>query len=214
MANEYFPSISALNQTNSCPVICMHFQIHTHILTDKQSSELMVQYFSWQELRPCKDKYIGSEWEPSACTFNHPEPASDCLNLARAKLEPLCFFCPAVHDWLHALTGQLWSLWTMLTHSPSVSSPCVDIDECNSGDNLCQRNANCINIPGSYRCECSPGFKLSPTGACVGESSLSDRSDSTSKVDGVCRWYVENVKYCHFLGKCKVWLVLSIDTSP
>uniref|UniRef100_A0A4W4F9J8 Fibrillin 2b n=1 Tax=Electrophorus electricus TaxID=8005 RepID=A0A4W4F9J8_ELEEL len=44
---------------------------------------------------------------------------------------------------------------------------CEDIDECNSGDNLCQRNANCINIPGSFRCECSPGFKLSPSGACV-----------------------------------------------
>ncbi|KAL0161598.1 hypothetical protein M9458_045323, partial [Cirrhinus mrigala] len=44
---------------------------------------------------------------------------------------------------------------------------CEDIDECNSGDNLCQRNANCINIPGSYRCECSAGFKLSPSGACV-----------------------------------------------
>ncbi|XP_049577285.1 fibrillin-2b isoform X1 [Syngnathus scovelli] len=44
---------------------------------------------------------------------------------------------------------------------------CEDIDECNSGDNLCQRNAKCINIPGSYRCECSPGFKLSPTGACL-----------------------------------------------
>ncbi|KAM9357797.1 fibrillin-2b [Symphorus nematophorus] len=44
---------------------------------------------------------------------------------------------------------------------------CEDIDECNSGDNLCQRNANCINIPGSYRCECSPGFKLSPSGACL-----------------------------------------------
>ncbi|XP_057697171.1 fibrillin-2b isoform X1 [Corythoichthys intestinalis] len=44
---------------------------------------------------------------------------------------------------------------------------CEDIDECNSGDNLCQRNAKCINIPGSYRCECSPGFKLSPSGACV-----------------------------------------------
>uniref|UniRef100_A0AAZ3Q2V8 Fibrillin 2b n=1 Tax=Oncorhynchus tshawytscha TaxID=74940 RepID=A0AAZ3Q2V8_ONCTS len=44
---------------------------------------------------------------------------------------------------------------------------CEDIDECNSGDNLCQRNANCINFPGSYRCECSPGFKLSPSGACV-----------------------------------------------
>ncbi|TSK53727.1 Fibrillin-2 [Bagarius yarrelli] len=44
---------------------------------------------------------------------------------------------------------------------------CEDIDECNSGDNLCQRNANCNNIPGSFRCECSPGFKLSPSGACV-----------------------------------------------
>uniref|UniRef100_A0A8C2J4J2 Fibrillin 2b n=1 Tax=Cyprinus carpio TaxID=7962 RepID=A0A8C2J4J2_CYPCA len=43
----------------------------------------------------------------------------------------------------------------------------TDIDECNSGDNLCQRNANCINIPGSYRCECSAGFKLSPSGACL-----------------------------------------------
>ncbi len=46
----------------------------------------------------------------------------------------------------------------------------IDIDECNSGDNLCQRNANCINIPGSYRCECLAGFKLSPSGACLGES--------------------------------------------
>lgn len=48
----------------------------------------------------------------------------------------------------------------------------TDIDECNSGDNLCQRNAKCINIPGSYRCECSPGFKLSPSGACLGECIL------------------------------------------
>uniref|UniRef100_A0A8C0UNZ1 Fibrillin 1 n=1 Tax=Cyanistes caeruleus TaxID=156563 RepID=A0A8C0UNZ1_CYACU len=42
-----------------------------------------------------------------------------------------------------------------------------DIDECSNGDNLCQRNADCINSPGSYRCECAAGFKLSPNGACV-----------------------------------------------
>ncbi|MEQ2157826.1 hypothetical protein GOODEAATRI_005790 [Goodea atripinnis] len=48
------------------------------------------------------------------------------------------------------------------------NKPCEPyIDECNSGDNLCQRNANCINIPGSYRCECSQGFTLSPGGACL-----------------------------------------------
>lgn len=45
----------------------------------------------------------------------------------------------------------------------------ADIDECSSGENLCQRNADCLNIPGSYRCECSSGYKLSPSGACVGK---------------------------------------------
>lgn len=96
----------------------------------------------------------------------------------------------------------------------SLSSSCVDIDECNSGDNLCQRNANCINIPGSYRCECSPGFKLSPSGACVGESSLS--RDSHLKIPG--KWTErlivvvneENVKHGHplLLGEiyCNVHL--------
>lgn len=50
-----------------------------------------------------------------------------------------------------------------------VALPPPDIDECSSGENLCQRNADCINIPGSYRCECSTGYKLSPSGACVGK---------------------------------------------
>uniref|UniRef100_A0A3P9AJ59 Fibrillin 2b n=1 Tax=Esox lucius TaxID=8010 RepID=A0A3P9AJ59_ESOLU len=57
---------------------------------------------------------------------------------------------------------------------------CEDIDECNSGDNLCQRNANCINIPGSYRCECSPGFKLSPSGACVDRNECQEISNVCS----------------------------------
>uniref|UniRef100_A0A8C5I4Y5 Fibrillin-2-like n=1 Tax=Gouania willdenowi TaxID=441366 RepID=A0A8C5I4Y5_GOUWI len=56
---------------------------------------------------------------------------------------------------------------------------CEDIDECNSGDNLCQRNAKCINIPGSYRCECSAGFKLTPSGACL------DR-DECQEIPNVC----------------------------
>lgn len=58
-------------------------------------------------------------------------------------------------------------LW-FLTLSLGIS----DIDECSNGDNLCQRNADCINSPGSYRCECAAGFKLSPNGACVGKKSV------------------------------------------
>lgn len=45
----------------------------------------------------------------------------------------------------------------------------LDNDECSGSEILCQRNADCINSPGSYRCECSDGFKLSPVGACIGE---------------------------------------------
>lgn len=57
-----------------------------------------------------------------------------------------------------------------------------DIDECSNGDNLCQRNADCINSPGSYRCECAAGFKLSPNGACVGKKSV----DFSRLFESVC----------------------------
>lgn len=80
------------------------------------------------------------------------------------------------------------STYTFWTFSTS------DIDECNSGDNLCQRNANCINIPGSYRCECSAGFKLSPSGACVGESvsALTDKNVTNPEVNLLNSFFSQN----------------------
>uniref|UniRef100_A0A674K3X4 Fibrillin 3 n=1 Tax=Terrapene triunguis TaxID=2587831 RepID=A0A674K3X4_9SAUR len=62
---------------------------------------------------------------------------------------------------------------------------CADIDECSSGENLCQRNADCINIPGSYRCECSTGYKLSPSGACVGRNECQEIPNVCSHGDCV-----------------------------
>ncbi|XP_029819725.1 LOW QUALITY PROTEIN: fibrillin-2 [Manacus vitellinus] len=61
----------------------------------------------------------------------------------------------------------------------------IDIDECSSGENLCQRNADCINIPGSYRCECSTGYKLSPSGACVGRNECQEIPNVCSHGDCV-----------------------------
>uniref|UniRef100_A0A8C2T004 Fibrillin 3 n=1 Tax=Coturnix japonica TaxID=93934 RepID=A0A8C2T004_COTJA len=61
----------------------------------------------------------------------------------------------------------------------------ADIDECSSGENLCQRNADCINIPGSYRCECSTGYKLSPSGACVGRNECQEIPNVCSHGDCV-----------------------------
>lgn len=43
-----------------------------------------------------------------------------------------------------------------------------DIDECQNGP-VCQQNAACLNLPGSYRCECKPGYRFTPTGQCLGK---------------------------------------------
>ncbi|KAL4837391.1 hypothetical protein H8958_022066 [Nasalis larvatus] len=41
----------------------------------------------------------------------------------------------------------------------------TDIDECQNGP-VCQRNAECINTAGSYRCDCKPGYRFTSTGQC------------------------------------------------
>ena len=33
-----------------------------------------------------------------------------------------------------------------------------DIDECLQQPPLCQNNATCVNLDGTYRCDCVPGF--------------------------------------------------------
>lgn len=56
------------------------------------------------------------------------------------------------------------------THCVYLLCVCVsDIDECSSREPVCQRNADCFNRPGSYQCECSEGYILTPDGACAGE---------------------------------------------
>ena len=36
---------------------------------------------------------------------------------------------------------------------------CLDIDECENGENACDVNALCSNNPGSYMCQCIRGFE-------------------------------------------------------
>ena len=36
------------------------------------------------------------------------------------------------------------------------NSTCIDIDECSETEEIC-RHGDCINLPGSFKCECHPG---------------------------------------------------------
>ena len=46
---------------------------------------------------------------------------------------------------------------------------CIDIDECVATRDICGRNANCANLPGTFRCECPSGFQGDPQQACEGD---------------------------------------------
>ena len=36
---------------------------------------------------------------------------------------------------------------------------CDDIDECSNGENECDENSDCTNLPGSYDCQCHYGYE-------------------------------------------------------
>ena len=36
----------------------------------------------------------------------------------------------------------------------------IDIDECASGEADCKQDSQCINVPGSYACQCKLGYHL------------------------------------------------------
>ena len=48
----------------------------------------------------------------------------------------------------------------------------VDVDECNVTADVCGSHAQCINLNGGYRCECSVGFAFDDdTAMCTGTTS-------------------------------------------
>lgn len=49
----------------------------------------------------------------------------------------------------------------------------IDIDECSVDKNACDSYQNCVNTPGSFRCECKSGFSMDKVlNACVGELAI------------------------------------------
>ena len=39
---------------------------------------------------------------------------------------------------------------------------CVDISECISSPDVCGKEGQCVEVPGTFRCNCTQGLQLSP----------------------------------------------------
>ncbi|XP_077143312.1 protein kinase C-binding protein NELL1 isoform X4 [Ranitomeya variabilis] len=98
---------------------------------------------------------------------------------------------------------------------------CRDIDECAAKMHYCQANTMCVNLPGSYRCDCLPGYTRVDDFSCTehdecgnGQSSCDENSICTNSVEGhsctckpgyvgngtICRAFCE--EGCRYGGTC------------
>uniref|UniRef100_A0A673Z6N1 Neural EGFL like 1 n=1 Tax=Salmo trutta TaxID=8032 RepID=A0A673Z6N1_SALTR len=87
------------------------------------------------------------------------------------------------------------------------STYCEDIDECATQMHYCQANTACVNLPGSHRCDCLPGFIRVDDYSCTehdecasGQSSCDDNAICTNTIRGhLCSCkpgYVGNGSIC------------------
>lgn len=66
--------------------------------------------------------------------------------------------------------------------SPYCASPCPDVDECQTGVHRCGDGQTCQNLPGTYRCECQPGYQYDMfRKMCVGMYSRRGHDDDELK---------------------------------
>ncbi|XP_069493571.1 nidogen-2 [Ambystoma mexicanum] len=102
---------------------------------------------------------------------------------------------------------------------------CVDVDECVAGFTRCSAHSLCLNLPGSYRCECEAGYEFagdghtcvvipSPTNPCEdgrNNCAPSDVAQCISHGDGtfrcVCRpGYTGSGYQCTDMDECSAGL--------
>lgn len=105
--------------------------------------------------------------------------------------------------------------WVLLTPAPCPPPP-PDVDECQVHNGGCQHR--CVNTPGSYFCECKPGFRLHADGrTCLGKQSpnlsrpptllgvLRFRGSLHSYTDGPLRACLLSAATVTVAPSCRVW---------
>uniref|UniRef100_A0A8D8X304 Fibrillin-2 n=1 Tax=Cacopsylla melanoneura TaxID=428564 RepID=A0A8D8X304_9HEMI len=95
-------------------------------------------------------------------------PANTCKFSCKNLIGSYMCICPPGYKQTHSVS--MVTRQHALGASPNdvglakaSSHDCVDVNECELGIDECV-NGVCVNLEGSYRCECNPGFKLSVDG--------------------------------------------------
>ena len=93
--------------------------------------------------------------------------------------------------------SPLGSKWSDLN---AISKKCVDFDECVIDNGGCHHS--CINLEGSFKCGCRPGFELGPY-----SERLCVDVDECSELNGGCQHKCHNTDgghFCRFNPYCKL----------
>ncbi|XP_051885506.1 protein kinase C-binding protein NELL1-like isoform X1 [Pristis pectinata] len=113
--------------------------------------------------RECRNRtmvIVHETCPPLDCPLNeHIQPENRCCNVCRGH-----DFCAEGHQ-----CGENSECWNLNTKAICMckngfvpiqgdTANCEDKDECANGTHYCHANTVCVNVPGSYHCDCLPGY--------------------------------------------------------
>ena len=61
----------------------------------------------------------------------------------------------------------------------------TDINECEEDPDICNIYEKCVNLPGSFKCVCAPGFFRGPEGNCLRICETGFKRNDDNQCEGI-----------------------------
>lgn len=130
--------------------------------------------FAWSAWTLSRPRFTSDSFtrKPLTCTKGYQQQGDKCvgewLSLSSGELKLQTNFCE--WNYFHFPISMCDAVIPQRRNYP-------DIDECSVDRNACASTQNCINLAGSFECECKTGFNLDKAlNTCVGKGVISGSS--------------------------------------